>query len=238
MDNNITIINNWLEPDKANDIADRILAIENWSARICDKDGGPRIIEPQTLADLGVTAEEYARAFPDSLARLAAGGTMAYLFFVKHLSEFDPDLFEWWNTEFVEMVNKEIHQKNDYTEEPQVTLYSSGCFLGQHSDGVGERQAAFIANFTRDWQPDFGGCLTVLDRGKWTLIEPKFNSLILMNVRAGNCHYVSQVSSWVQNKRIAITGWVGKKEPGTGTQRPWQLSTDRIATSIGNLERD
>jgi len=111
---------------------------------------------------------------------------MAYLFFVKHLSEFDPILLNWFNTEFLSTANMITEQENNYTEEPQVTMYSSGCFLGQHSDGVGSRQVAFIANFTRNWQPDFGGCLTILTQGKWQVIPPKFNSIVFMNVRSAS----------------------------------------------------
>ncbi|MEE9491595.1 MAG: 2OG-Fe(II) oxygenase family protein [Dehalococcoidia bacterium] len=212
MDDKITVVQNWLGTDRAEDIAARMGSIRDWSARICDKDGGPRIIPPQALKDLGVTAEEYARSYPDSLMRLAQGGTMAYLFFVKALREFDPGLFEWFETEFLEMANKLTNEDLNYIEEPQVTMYSSGCFLGQHSDGVGNRRIAFIANFTKNWQPDFGGCLTIQDSGKWSVIEPFFNSLALMDVSAGCNHYVSQVASWVPHNRLAIAGWVGKRE--------------------------
>ena len=155
--------------------------------------------------------EEYAKTYPSSLMDLAQGGTMAYLFFVKHLSKFDPELFHFWETEFVETISKMVQRDMNYLEEPQVCMYSAGCFLGQHSDGVGDRLFAFIANFTRDWQPDFGGCLTVLDRGKWVVFPPKFNSLVIMDVHKMNCHYVSQVASWAQNKRTSIAGWVGIK---------------------------
>jgi hypothetical protein len=211
MRDDFVVVENWLDEDRANDIAKRIDQIQDWNARICDKDGGPRIIEHASLQSLGITAQEYARSNPESLQELARGGTMAYLFFVKHLSQFDPDLYQWFNDEFVNMANQMTYQENNYIEEPQVTMYSSGCFLGQHTDGVGNRQIAFIANFTSNWQPDFGGCLTLLTKGKWQVVPPKFNSIVLMNVRSSNCHYVSQVASWVQHKRTAITGWVGRR---------------------------
>ena len=207
----VTVMHNWLDPNLANAVADRIESIQDWSIRICDKNGGPRIVPPAAAKELGLSPEQYAKQLPLSLEELAKGGTMAYLFFVKALSQFDSALFEEWNSKLVYLVNGVMQQDNNYVEEPQVTMYTSGCFLGQHSDGVGSRQVAFVANFTRNWQPDFGGCLTVLENGKWTIVEPKFNSLVLMNVRGGSCHYVSQVASWVDKKRIAITGWVGKR---------------------------
>lgn len=207
------VIENWQPERYANEIAARMEQIQDWDARICDRGAGPRVIPHESLKGLGLTAEEYARAHPSSLEDLAAGGTMAYLFFVKHLSHFDPQLHKWWSSEMVTKVNEITGQDNNYFEEPQVTMYSSGCFLGQHTDGVGDRQVAVMANFTRDWQPDSGGCLTLLskDSDKWQVIPPLFNSLILLNVRAANTHYVSQVASWVKQKRLAITGWVGRR---------------------------
>ena len=212
MKDDFRIVPNWLPLGKANLIADKIETIQDWDARICDSGGGPRIFPNSTLKALGVTAEEYARSHPESLETLARGGTMAYLFFVKRLSTFDPELAHWFDTDVLPMGNMFTDQENDYIEEPQVTMYSSGCFLGQHTDGVGDRQVAFIANFTRNWQPDFGGCLTVLSKGKWEVIPPTFNSLVLMNVRSANCHYVSQVASWVKHRRTAITGWFGRRQ--------------------------
>jgi hypothetical protein len=213
MKDDFVVIENWQPERHANDIADRMEQIQNWDARICDRDGGPRVVSHESLKALGLTAEEYARTHPNSLEDLAAGGTMAYLFFVKHLSLFDPQLYKWWSSELVTKVNEITGQDNNYFEEPQVTMYSSGCFLGQHTDGVGDRQVAVMANFTRNWQPDFGGCLTILskEKAKWEVLPPVFNSLVLMNVRAGNSHYVSQVASWVKHKRLAITGWVGRR---------------------------
>lgn len=212
MEGKFLVERDWMPRGKAKYTANRIHCIKDWSARICDKGGGPRIVPASSLRDLGMTAEEFARAHPESLMDLARGGTMAYLFFVKALKSFDPELYSWWGTEFVDKVKKLTGlEELNYIEEPQVTMYSSGCFLGQHSDGVGNRRIAFIANFTEDWQPDFGGCLTVHDGQNWVVLEPHFNSLILMDVRAGCGHYVSQVASWVQHNRIAITGWVGRR---------------------------
>ena len=211
MKDDFTVIKDWLPIGRAEGIADRIATIEDWNARICDKDGGPRIIEHSALKSLGVTPEAYASSHPESLEALARGGTMAYLFFVKGLLEFDSELRDYFHTDILPMSNMFTDLDNNYVEEPQVTMYSSGCFLGQHTDGVGTRQVAFVANFTRDWQPDFGGSLTILSKGKWEVIPPTFNSLVLMNVRSANCHYVSQVASWVKHQRTAITGWFGRR---------------------------
>jgi hypothetical protein len=207
------VIENFLPEEQANEIHLRMQNITEWSTRICDTlPPGPRIVGPNLLRGLGMSAQEYARTNPPSLQALAAGGTMAYLFFVQHLSEFDPSLFDWWSGELVNKVNAWTGKEGNYFEEPQVTMYSSGCFLGQHTDGVYNRQVACIANFTRNWQPDFGGCLTILSKDKWQVIPPTFNSLVMMDVRAANCHYVSQVASWVKHKRLAITGWVGRRD--------------------------
>lgn len=213
MQETFKIVENWLPLDVAEQIYANMLQIQDWEARVCDKTMGPRIVSPFRLQELGLTPVEYAKSAPSSLQELAAGGTMAYLFFVKSLREFNRDLLADWNISLVDLACRETGIENTakhYLEEPQVTMYTSGCFLGQHSDGVGDRQVAFVANFTKNWQPDFGGCLTILDKGRWSVIEPKFNSLVLLNVRNGSAHYVSQVSSWVKHGRYAITGWVGK----------------------------
>ena len=116
------VIENWQPERYATDIATRMGQIRDWGARICDRSGGPRIVSHESMKSLGLTPEEYALSHPNSLDDLAAGGTMAYLFFVKHLSSFDPQLYKWWSSELVTKVNDITGQDNKYFEEPQVTM--------------------------------------------------------------------------------------------------------------------
>lgn len=210
MADNFVIIENWLPPTLANEIASRIEDVEDWSVRLCDKTKGPRVLSPAEFGEIGLTPEEFAKCPSRDVSDLARTGQMAYLFFIKSLVEFDKDLYDQLCCRFLEAANGMADIANDVVVEPVVSMYTAGCFLGQHTDTVGKREVAFIANFSRNWQPDFGGCLTVFKQGRWEVIPPKFNSLILMDVKTLSSHYVSQVASWVTAKRTAITGWTGR----------------------------
>ncbi|WP_286828914.1 MULTISPECIES: 2OG-Fe(II) oxygenase [Kordiimonas] len=91
----------------------------------------------------------------------------------------------------------------------QATRYGPGQFLKFHTDNVTEefRVAAFVLNFTRDWDPDFGGYLQFYDKD-WDIEEaflPRFNALNIFTVPQN--HAVSYVANYATKQRYAITGW-------------------------------
>ncbi len=88
-------------------------------------------------------------------------------------------------------------------------LYQPGHFLRTHDDTYSgkKRRFAYVMNFTRDWQPDWGGQLNMLTDGESTrVLAPHFNSLCLFQVPRD--HFVSQVASFARAGRYSITGWL------------------------------
>jgi Rps23 Pro-64 3,4-dihydroxylase Tpa1-like proline 4-hydroxylase len=91
----------------------------------------------------------------------------------------------------------------------QATLYGGGHFLTEHDDLVTSqgRRLAYVLNLARDWRPDWGGYLNILD-DKGNIVAgfmPRFNCLNLFLVPLR--HQVSLVAPFAPLGRLAITGW-------------------------------
>ena len=88
--------------------------------------------------------------------------------------------------------------------------YVKGSFLSSHCDKNNGR-LAFVYNITRNWLPEFGGVLHIMNKERTSIdksIVPTFNQLVIMNLPNGEGlpHYVSHVS--VDRPRFAVTGWL------------------------------
>ena len=99
----------------------------------------------------------------------------------------------------------------------QASWYKPGHFLKAHTDEspAEARMAAYVMNFSVDWDRDWGGFLQFFDRsGNVELgIKPDFNPLNLFAIPAP--HSVSMVTTYVTAKRLAVTGWFrGDQPPG------------------------
>jgi SM-20-related protein len=99
----------------------------------------------------------------------------------------------------------------------QASWYKPGHFLKAHTDEAPAevRMAAYVTNFSVDWDRDWGGFLQFFDRnGNVELgFKPDFNMLNLFTIPAP--HSVSMVSTYVTAKRLAVTGWFrGDQPPG------------------------
>ena len=96
----------------------------------------------------------------------------------------------------------------------QITRYSAGHFLTEHSDDVAGkgRLAAYVLNLTPIWRPDWGGALMFPDpkAGFSAGLYPNFNTLNMFAVPQK--HLVSMVSSFATEHRYSITGWLRTKE--------------------------
>lgn len=88
--------------------------------------------------------------------------------------------------------------------------YRAGSFLTTHTD-TGRGKIAHVLNLTKDWRPQFGGCLTFLDWDFKTInriVNPTFNSLTIFNVKgSGVPHMVLPVHPEIETQRLAISGW-------------------------------
>ena len=68
---------------------------------------------------------------------------------------------------------------------------------------------SYVLNLTRNWLPEWGGVLHMLDAQQQEITHsfvPTFNSMILF--RPPRWHYVSQVSSYAKLPRYTVTGWM------------------------------
>lgn len=92
----------------------------------------------------------------------------------------------------------------------QATCYRPGHFLRPHDDTgytQQQRRFAFVFNFSRGWQADWGGLLQFLDT-QGNVVDtfvPEYNSLALFKVP--QLHRVTPVAAWAGAPRYALTGW-------------------------------
>jgi SM-20-related protein len=97
----------------------------------------------------------------------------------------------------------------------QATRYRAGQFLTAHDDNLQgkNRLYAYVLNLTPSWRTEWGGLLMFHDADGHVAeaYAPKFNALNIFKVPAW--HSVSQVASYVEAERLAITGWIRSAGP-------------------------
>lgn len=128
------------------------------------------------------------------------------------------DLFEFINSDQVLSLVREITGlKQINWADGQATWFKPGHFLKAHTDEAPTegRLAAYVMNFSLDWERDWGGFLQFFDANDDVerAIKPSFNALNIFTIPA--LHSVSMVSTYVTAKRMAMTGWFrGDQPPG------------------------
>ena len=196
---------------------------ESTAWNLCFNDGKRHIdIAPESLA--AMNAEQYRRLQEAVLAQ--AQKSFQYLYYnypiydackaglnKGHLLH---RFYEWLNSEEFLQFARQVTACADISfADAQATRFGPGHFLKCHDDDQlnKNRRAAYIFNFTPDWDVDWGGYLQLLDdrqhirRG----IRPLFNSLNIIAVPQP--HNVSYVAPYARGKRYAITGWLRYGEP-------------------------
>ena len=98
-----------------------------------------------------------------------------------------------------------------HSNEVFCSRFTSGQFLSPHHD-VNKGKIGFVYSISKDWKPEYGGNLYILDEDYKTIkkvVLSTFNRLVLFDIpsRDGVPHFVSHVAPGVANKRISITGW-------------------------------
>jgi Rps23 Pro-64 3,4-dihydroxylase Tpa1-like proline 4-hydroxylase len=97
----------------------------------------------------------------------------------------------------------------------QATLYQSGHFLKSHSDidSANVRAAAYVLNFTKLWERDWGGYLQFFneDHDIELALRPIFNAMNIFLVPAD--HSVGIVSPFAYGNRLSVTGWLRTDDP-------------------------
>lgn len=113
--------------------------------------------------------------------------------------------------DFLDLLTSLSNINNLELVEDFCSIYEEGDFLSIHPDP--NFDIAFILNLSKDWKYEYGGCLTVFDQERPTVILPEFNSLVLMFLGDdGIDHYISEVSSRAPDARIAVSGWYNRTD--------------------------
>lgn len=179
-------------------------------------DGKPQYKRAEEMARLtlqeqqAILAEIYGRA-PDNFQYAYNCYPMldAYLQGWQQVPTLDKVL-EFLNTDEVLNFVRTLTGRDEIIKgDAQATRYGPGQFLKFHTDDIKEeyRVAAYVLNFTRSWDPDWGGFLQFYNED-WDITEaflPRFNALNIFTVPQN--HAVSYVANYARHSRYAITGW-------------------------------
>ena len=187
-----------------------------WGVAYVDPAGKPQIVTSDKVSrfrreDWAALNQQILATPPDKFQFFYN----SYMMLTAYIEKRDPQLIlnrivEFLNSEdFLGFVRQVTGVENIVRADAQATRYIPGSFLRRHNDMNTEntRQVAYVLNFTKDWQADWGALLQFLDadgRVEETCF-PVFNSLTLFKVPMW--HDVSYVPPWVPAARYAITGW-------------------------------
>jgi len=205
-----------LPPADASSIQKVLIEGTPWN--LCFNDRQKHIdIAPENLASM--TAAQHSRL----QEAVYAQARTAFQYHYHNYPIFDADraglnqghllhgFYNWLNSEeFLSLMRYLTGFEDISFADAQATRFVAGHFLKQHDDNQinKNRRAAFIFNFTTEWESDWGGYLQLLDdkghirRG----IKPIFNSLNILAVP--QMHNVSFVTPFATGARFAITGWL------------------------------
>jgi Rps23 Pro-64 3,4-dihydroxylase Tpa1-like proline 4-hydroxylase len=99
--------------------------------------------------------------------------------------------------------------------ESSVHSMRPGHYLKMHNDDLRNRCFAFVLYLSVDWQPSYGGSLTLIDRADSNLVrvEPKYNTLVLFDVTLGTKHAVEPILPAAEHRaRVSLGGWFIRAE--------------------------
>ena len=114
-------------------------------------------------------------------------------------------------SDLLNFVEEITSTKVTFSNELFCSRFTSGQFLSPHHD-INRGKIGFVYSITKDWKPEYGGNLYILEKDYKTIrkvVFSAFNRLVLFDIpsRDGIPHFVSHVAPGVTNKRISITGW-------------------------------
>jgi Rps23 Pro-64 3,4-dihydroxylase Tpa1-like proline 4-hydroxylase len=141
--------------------------------------------------------------------------------FVRYFADPHPwmpifELYEFLNSPaMLDMFRALTGQDSILWADAQATLFRPGHFLKAHNDLKREEQrvAAYVLNFSKDWQKDWGGYLQFFDStgNVEQGLKPSFNAINLFTVPAD--HSVEMVATYAAGNRLAVTGWLRADDP-------------------------
>lgn len=209
-------ISRFLNPEFADRIYKCLTEEVNWGLA-CRVDGQPETF--LNTADVNELDEPLRGKLNSQLNDEFQFIYNTYMMVTAYLEQRDPDLFlnrvlEWFNTPETIGYFQKLTQNNTIKKmNAQATKYMPGHFLTQHNDENSDegRLYAYVLGFSKDWNPDWGGLLNILNE-KGEIIKtliPEYNSLSIFKVPQN--HFVSYVTPFSSSSRLAITGWLLSK---------------------------
>lgn len=208
------------EDTAANDIHKRLSAVDWWLAY----NEGDRVhqMSPDDLRSLNQERATQIQAHVNKSA--AQGYQFLYNYFPLFSAYFEPKfpamplfpVYEFLNSPaFLDFVRTLTGLSNIRWADGQATLYRATHFLKVHTDKVDKEQrlAAYVLNFTHNWDADWGGLLQFWDENGdiERAFTPTFNALNIFTIPAP--HSVSMVTPYAPGLRFSITGWLRADDP-------------------------
>lgn len=214
-------VNNFLEPDCANDIYQCLTQETPWLVGYRD-----------TGKDYLVT-EDHLKNMPPQDMQAMMGRVLgqaqnefqfiycSYPLMDEGLRRKNPDLYSYnWvdfaNSEpLLEFIRTVTGLKSLVGADAQGTWYRRNQFLTLHNDydpSDDGKRVAYVLSMARNWRPDWGGFLQFYDDNN-NIVEgfmPAFNSLSMFETPQN--HSVSYVTPFCGDRRVSITGWFRDKE--------------------------
>ena len=179
-------------------------------------------LQPQDLQNL--TRDQAAQIQAHVNTSAAKGYQFLYNYFPLFTAYFSPrvpmmplfPVYEFINSEpFLDFARKLTGQSGIKWADGQATLYRATHFLKVHTDDVPaeKRLAAYVLNFTPQWDTDWGGLLQFWDESGDVehAFKPTFNALNIFTIPAP--HSVSMVTPYSPGLRFSITGWLRGDDP-------------------------
>lgn len=178
-------------------------------------------LSPQTLSQLGPAQIE--RILGEVVERAQTQYQFVYAFYPILGNYFSPDpkppiseVFRFLNSPQVLQWMRRLVGRDDVKWiDAQATLYQSGHFLKSHSDkdDSGARVAAYVLNFTKLWERDWGGYLQFFNESHdiELALRPIFNAMNIFLVPTD--HSVGIVSPFAHGDRLSVTGWLRIDSP-------------------------
>jgi Rps23 Pro-64 3,4-dihydroxylase Tpa1-like proline 4-hydroxylase len=213
-------IPNILDSESADRIHDMLATQTPWWLAYNVRDQVQQL-SPETLSQLG--PGQIDRILGEIVQRAQTQYQFVYAFYPILGNYFSPDpkppiaeVFRFLNTPHVLQWLRRLTGREDVQwVDAQATLYQSGHFLKSHSDkdDSGARVAAYVLNFTKKWERDWGGYLQFFNDSHdiELALRPIFNAMNIFLVPTD--HSVGIVSPFAHGDRLSVTGWLRIDSP-------------------------
>lgn len=213
----VAVVRNFFPKPLAKQVLEALETATPWDLAYAG-DGQGRLIK---AADLARMSPADVR---EALAPALQGAGPSFQFVYDTCIVIDPNLVEVYPQIFLYRLAHRLNQPDFLDFARRLTgraeirrlsvmaaRYRPGHFLTLHDDihETERREVAYVLNLTRDWRPEWGGLLHIVEDDRKTIrrtIVPEFNAMVLM--RPPTWHFVSQVASYARAPRYTVTGWM------------------------------